>query len=602
MAEIIFERTCNYWIDAGIVGLYDTFNKPVPASDTVGRWPETIKKRAGISVYLTPEHLRIDGEEKHIDLALSYALERIRMTLYDVSTEKQINNIEGVYYNEQEGIVHFPMVKPLASAEIVLESPRYTEKGASINLPSDVLEKLKKIKGALRGKNSKYQKRRNSCLPFFLFDQETTYFDNGEEKLTGKYCVSCGQGLRNYNYSEAKKWLAGESKNFMPFVEGHEANRTFHSYHQNSYKCWQCGFVALFSPLLLFFRRVENDTYYVLPHIPGNLLATNKLYRSLSGKRGLARALGTDLKIGNYETYFNEMPRGIPAFTLSFYYDLWDRLLPKSVGKLLQSSQNIGLIDKRGAVFQTALFLKRDSGQKSFIMRETTIDRSAYFIKLFTYLKQYVDDVGRVLHLLMERTSDFQIIKGQKFRRSQLQRLSVIRATQALTEGRNVYRFLLAILLSDLKEDMARPDDVYQIASLFQKYDQWLFKKEDEAMANMIEQARTDGWRLSQAFWNNLTGDKEEKKSLLRRYYYGIERSPSPVKFLEQVRHAYKKVEEKIPKDMLFHNEDGNENIKKFEVYRVYFLAGMLNGLWNKGKEVKAVIENNNVEEVSNNE
>ena len=598
MAEIIFERTCNYWIDAGIVGLYDTLNKPIPVSDEIGGWPEIIKKKSGVSTYLSPEHLKIEGEQTNIDIALSYALERIRTTLYDVSTEKQINNMGGVYYNEEEGIVHFPMVKPLTSAEIVLESPRYTDKGNSGDLSRDVFEKLKNIKGALRGKNSKYQKRTNSCLPFFLFNQEITYFDNGKEKLTGKYCVSCGRSLINYNHNKAKEWFSGESKNFMPFVEGHEANRSFHSFHQDSYKCWQCGFVALFSPLLIFFRRLENDTYYVLPHIPGNLSATNKLYRSLSGKRGLARALGADLTDKNYETSFSVMPRGIPTFTLSFYYDLWDRLLPKSAGKLLQSSQNIGLIDKRGAVFQTALFLKRDSGQKSFIMRETTIDRSAYFIKLFAYLKQQMDDAGNGnlssgLHLLVKRA----IGKG-----NQLQRLSVIRAAQALTEGRHVYRFLPSILLSDLKEDTARPYDVYQITSLFQKYDQWLFKKEDEAMANIVEQAKNSGWYLSQDFWKRQDWDEEEKKNLIKRYYYSVERSPSPTKFLEQVRHAYNKVGKEIPKEMVFHKEDGGEDIKKFEVYRVYFLAGMLNGFLNKGKDMKAVIENNKVEEGSNNE
>lgn len=33
---------------------------------------------------------------------------------------------------------------------------------------------------------------------------------------------------------------------------------------------------------------------------------------------------------------------------------------------------------------------------------------------------------------------------------------------------------------------------------------------------------------------------------------------------------------------MIFHKEDDSEDIKTFEVYRVYFLAGMLNGLLNK--------------------
>lgn len=121
-------------------------------------------------------------------------------------------------------------------------------------------------------------------------------------------------------------------------------------------------------------------------------------------------------------------------------------------------------------------------------------------------------------------------------------------------------------------------------------------------MANIVEQAKNSGWYLSQDFWKRQDWDEEEKKNLIKRYYYSVERSPSPTKFLEQVRHAYNKVGKEIPKEMVFHKEDGGEDIKKFEVYRVYFLAGMLNGFLNKGKDMKAVIENNKVEEGSNNE
>lgn len=374
--------------------------------------------------------------------------------------------------------------------------------------------------------------------------------------------------------------IIGTLENVSPFVEGQVSNHCFDSYHSKPEKCWQCGYLTFFAPFLLFYRKQpgSNDTYYALPYIPGNLSATHQLYRSLSGKRGLARALGADLTDKNYESSFNTMLRGIPSFTLSFYYDLWERVLPKNSGKLLQASQKIGLIDDRGAVFQTALFLKRDSGQKSFIMRETTIDRSAYFIKLFTYLKKRLDDEGMGklssgLHSLLNRA------KGNV---NQLQRFSVIRASQALTEGMHVYRFLLPIISSDLKEDTAQPYDSDQITSLFQRYDQWLFKMEDEVMSNIVEQARSAGWKLSQAFWENSEWDDEEKKHLIKGYYYSIERSPSPVKFLEQVRHAYKKVEKELPKEMIFHKNADTEDIKTFEVYRVYFLAGMLNGLINK--------------------
>jgi len=592
MAELIFERTCNYWIDSGIVGLYDTLQKPVSRGNGgLGSWEETIKGHCKIRSCLSPNALKLEGEEKQIDQALSYALEWVRLTLYDVSTEDQINRMAGVYYNESEGIVFFPMSKPIPSAELVLESPRYTDKGDSKDLPESVLEQLREIKGGLRGKKEKYQTRKNSCFPFFIQDlKKLTFCDEGNNAKPKDYCVTCGSAVESYKENELKnKLLSKETKNFMPFVEGREANRCFHSSFNGSQKCWRCGFATFFSPLLLFYRRRGTDTYYILPFVPGNLKATHRLYRSLSGKRGLARVLGSEHTTINYESSFKTMPQGMPLLTLSFYYDLYSRLLPQNSKNLLQASEGLGLIDERGAVFQTSLFLKRDTvggGGKSFILRETTIDRSAYFIKLFTYLKKQLDNVsnGKVkvlngLRAFMNRSSDFQIIKGQKIKRSQLQRLSVLRASQTLTEGKPIYRFLLPILSSDLKKDTAQSYNAYQITSLFEKYDQWLFRKEDEIMANMVEQANNAGYHLSQNLRKLGGMDENEKQNLIKRYYYAIERAPSPVKFLEQARHAYHKAGEGIPREMVFHDENGKDDIKKFEVYRVYFLAGMLNGM-----------------------
>jgi len=95
MGELVFKRTCNYWIDSGIVGLYDTLQKPVPSNNGgLGNWEETIKGHSKIRSCLSPDALRLEGEEKQIDQALSYALEWVRLTLYDVSTEKQIANPE----------------------------------------------------------------------------------------------------------------------------------------------------------------------------------------------------------------------------------------------------------------------------------------------------------------------------------------------------------------------------------------------------------------------------------------------------------------------------------------------------------------------------
>ncbi len=73
--ELVFKRTCNYWIDAGIVGFYDTLNKPLPNSETIGEWGKTIKSHSNIDVNLTSDQLIIKGEERQVELAISYAIE-----------------------------------------------------------------------------------------------------------------------------------------------------------------------------------------------------------------------------------------------------------------------------------------------------------------------------------------------------------------------------------------------------------------------------------------------------------------------------------------------------------------------------------------------
>ncbi|AKB39731.1 MULTISPECIES: hypothetical protein [Methanosarcina] len=542
--ELVFERTCNYWIDVGIVGFYDSLNKPVSLPDSTGGWSQTIKKYSGIEATLYPDKLVIKGSEKQIDLALSHALEKVRTTLYDVSSEDQIAN------PVEDGRVK----KQSTLAGEVVASGKGKQASGNTYFREEINEEIGK---------------KNIFLPL------------KPKKIPTSNCIFCGQLIDTGLFlgKNANDVFIGDTSKSSPFVEGESSNKCFHSSHKVSEKCWKCGYVTFFAPLLLFYKSNvsggKGDTYYALPYIPGNLQATYKLYRNLSGKRGLARVLGTDHKNMNYESFFPSVPKGISSFSLSFYFDLYEKLLPKNVGGLFQSSKNIGLIDDYGTVFQTALFLKRDSGKKSFIISETTIDKSAYFIKLFAHIKKE-----------FELTKGGDLLSGVRSfigkadsKSNYLQKTSVLKASHAITEGKHVHRFLLPLLSSNLKTGNADSYSAFQILMLFQKYDQWLFLKENVTMANIVEQAKNSGWFLSQDFWAKKEWDDDEKENLLKRYYYRIERSPSPVGFLEQVRHAYKKVSKEIPKEMIFHKEDGTEDIKVFEVYRVYFLAGMLNGL-----------------------
>jgi hypothetical protein len=544
MVDLFFERTCNYWIDAGIVGFYDTLNKPLPSSDNIGEWQDTIKKHTGITTDLQADRLILSGNEHQINLALSYALESVRTTLYDVSSENQINT------PELDGRIK-QMSTPAGEVVASGKQAEYTY------FRKEIIQNIgrKEIFWPLKKKMTK----------------------------NPKSCTFCGNLISmEFPLKEANEIFVGDTKKSTPFIEGESSNRCFHSLHSGSEKCWQCGYLTFFAPLLLFYRKQSggDDTYYALPHIPGNLNRSYQLYRNLSGKRGLALVTGTDHTSINYESNFAIVPKGIPCFILIFYFDLFQRLMPKNVNRLRSATESMGLVDSQGQIFQIAVFLKRDSGQKSFILRETTVDKSAYFIKLFSFLtKQFVEPSSEKLKIGLA-----SLIKRASSNEDHRQRISVIRACQALTEGKHIYRFLLPIIVSSLKEEQAPAHEIGMIIRLFLKYDQWLFRAEENEMSKMVENAKNAGWHLSETFWNLSGMEADEKKNLIKRYYYNIERSASPVKFLEHARLAHMRAGKEIPKEMDFHNDDGTENIKKFEAYRVYFLAGMLNGFLKKNK------------------
>ncbi len=197
--ELIFERTCNYWIDAGIVGFYDTLNKPVLISDSIGDWSQTIKKYSGIKATLYPDKLIIEGNEKQIDLALSYALEKVRTTLYDVSSEDQIAN------PVEDGRVK----KQSTLAGEVVASGKGKQASGNTYFREEINEEIGK---------------KNIFLPL------------KPKKRPTSNCIFCGQLIDTGLFlgKKANDVFMGDTSKSSPFVEGESSNKCFHSSHKVS--------------------------------------------------------------------------------------------------------------------------------------------------------------------------------------------------------------------------------------------------------------------------------------------------------------------------------------------------------------------------------
>lgn len=275
--EIIFPKLSHFWMDSGLLGLYEIAKKENPSE-------------MGVEMHLTDEGLTFKGTEDNLTELFNKSYKSLLDQYYNKSTEKQRQSNEGFYYDSKEDkFVRFPKVKSMGVAGLIFSKPpRMTAKQVKYDV-IEVNEAGKKTKKkVLPPEYSHLQDRFDSFLsetglkisannllidgPNAIQPQVEIKVKKGKER--GK-CFICG---------EASHLLTDIGGTVYPMITGSSGVLSFNSNGGSPEKvCWKCGFLGKFVPVNGFYA-YNNEGYNLYFPYSSSLVKMSEVYDSFEGE------------------------------------------------------------------------------------------------------------------------------------------------------------------------------------------------------------------------------------------------------------------------------------------------------------------------------
>jgi hypothetical protein len=249
--KIIFKKTSDPMISAGIIGLY--------------KYCEKRKKEKNDIEFEINESNELKIQSGNLEQVLKEMYYEMGKDFYDTKTKKQIEKNEGFFYDEDKNeFVRFPKVKTKGMANLIHDAqPTPLGKTETLNNKRNksgeiTAEGLESINPELYKRIIKFGKENHISLGKKIWiNDRNTATPNLEkmkiEKGTQK-CAICGDSF-NKTY---------ESKSFSPFIGGSSAPRNFVSMTKGTEKiCWKCFYLQRFSPVYTFYyyHYIDNKNY-----------------------------------------------------------------------------------------------------------------------------------------------------------------------------------------------------------------------------------------------------------------------------------------------------------------------------------------------------
>ncbi|KKG08116.1 hypothetical protein [Methanosarcina mazei] len=278
--EIIFPKLSHFWMDSGLLGLYEIAKKENPSE-------------MGVEMHLTDEGLTFKGTEDNLTELFNKSYKSLLDQYYNKSTEKQRQSNEGFYYDSKEDkFVRFPKVKSMGVAGLIFSKPpRMTAKQVKYDV-IELNEAGKKTnKKVLPPEYSHLQDRFDSFLsetglkisannllidgPNAIQPQVEIKVKKGKER--GK-CFICG---------EASHLLTDIGGTVYPMITGSSGVLSFNSNGGSPEKvCWKCGFLGKFVPVNGFYV-YNNESYNIYFPYSSSLIKMSEVYDSFQAENGI---------------------------------------------------------------------------------------------------------------------------------------------------------------------------------------------------------------------------------------------------------------------------------------------------------------------------
>jgi hypothetical protein len=126
--ELIFPRLNQFWQDSGVLGLYRIILDKTHAQPALYPRVESgsLVERFDITVALDASGLHVHGRATDVEELLKQAYARLVDAYYNISTQKQIDNIKeyNFYYDSKEDqFISFPKRNAVGIAALIFKKP-----------------------------------------------------------------------------------------------------------------------------------------------------------------------------------------------------------------------------------------------------------------------------------------------------------------------------------------------------------------------------------------------------------------------------------------------------------------------------------------------
>lgn len=317
LLEVNFPKLSHFWMDSGLVGLYKIAKEE--------NSPET-----NVEIQLTDDCLTFKGPETNLTTLFEKTYWSLLDQYYNKSTEKQIHENSGFYYDSKEDkFVRFPKVKSMGVAGLIFsKAPRMTKNQVQYET-IEVVENNKKNKKKILPNEYSYLQNR---LDTFLSETGLKISANnmlidGPNAIQPKVNIKVKKGKEKGNCficGERSHALTEIGGTVYPMITGSSGVLSFNSNGSKPEKaCWKCDFIGKFVPANGFYV-YNNESYHIYFPYSSSLIKMSEVYDSFQAAKiddpNLLRNFDTHLG-GFFQRPFEQL--------FTFLYSLYRVVLSK---------------------------------------------------------------------------------------------------------------------------------------------------------------------------------------------------------------------------------------------------------------------------------
>jgi hypothetical protein len=260
--EVNFPKLNHFWMDSGLLGLYEIAKKEHPEA-------------MGIEIQLNDDGVLFKGTESNLDSFFNKTYDYLLAAYYNTSTEKQKEENAGFYYDsEKDKFVRFPKVKSMGIAGLIFnKAPRKTKNEIKY-VTKEFFDSGKKIKRkVLPDDYAHLQGRFDEFLTnnkFKIGPSISSLLKDGRNAYQPKVDINVKPGKEKGNCfmcGEASHSLSEIGGTVYPMISGSSGALSFNSIASKPENvCWKCDFIGKFVPVNGFYSMNGGDNHIYLPY------------------------------------------------------------------------------------------------------------------------------------------------------------------------------------------------------------------------------------------------------------------------------------------------------------------------------------------------